>query len=148
MSRQSVHAYLRAHPELRKRVAIAHRQTKIIDHHAPRMLPEVVGPPPCDSDDLPSPGTITPAGRAEFIRLLGEHARDGSSKGCAKALDILAQLHFAPEILAMQAKAKREALEQAGEKSTRRPVVIRVPTRKPNSDVIETELVDPRETRH
>jgi len=149
VSGRSVRNYAAKHAGFRDDLAAARRRSKIISHHAPRMLPAVANPPmgdppPGDPGESASialyPDPCSPAGRRKLFKLLWDHSEDGGSKGCSKALDVLAQLSFAPEILAMQAKAKRDAqLEQAGEKSTR-PVVIRY-DRRPKP-VIEPEIID------
>jgi hypothetical protein len=54
-------------------------------------------------------GAFDTVDRAKFVALLWRHATDETSKGCPKALDILAQLHFAEEILAMKASAARKS---------------------------------------
>ncbi len=157
-SSSAVHRYAKGDDAFRADLAAARRRASVVAHHAPRMLPATANPPPgahCPPTGDPvdiATGDSDPcseAGRGRLYRLLWQHAEDPASKGCPKSLDVLAQIAFAPELIAMQAKAKREALEagQAGQ-DRKRPVVIRVPVKSPGSAVIEAEVVDPRETRH
>ncbi len=105
--------YLASHPEFAAEVSAARRRSEVIAHHAPRALPAKASPdaPANFAPDGTGCASLTPTGRSAFLELLGEHARDPQSKGCSKAIDILAQLHLAPEVLALQAEAKRRALE-------------------------------------
>lgn len=158
VSKTRLSRYLKKHEDFALEVAAARLRCEIVAHHAPRMLPAVAIVPGSDSSaagefgdhEATHEARVTPEGREMFLKLLAEHARDGGSKGCAKALDIIAQLHLAPEILAMQAQAKRDAADadKTGEGSSR-PLVIRAPAaRSGDSAVIEAEVVDPREKRH
>ncbi len=150
-SKSALHRYCKAHPEFRAALDVAKRQAAVVAHHAPRALPAKASPdaPANFAPDGAGCASLTPTGRSAFLELLGEHARDPQSKGCSKAIDILAQLHLAPEVLALQAEAKRRALEaDAADKPSQRPVVIRVPRAPRDSAVIVAEVIKPGETRH
>lgn len=103
----------------------ARAQAEQIAHHAPRMLPAKAARPAAPSSSPETGLELTDASRAEFIELLMKHARDPQSRGCSKALDILAQLHFARELVQMKAEIKRAMSEDTS--GDQRPVVIRVP---------------------
>jgi hypothetical protein len=149
VSGRSARNYAARHEDFRTALDVARRQAKIAAHHGPRLPAQTtksktaevmlgVGPEELDASDPDA-----------FLALVVRHANDGDSRACSKALEILDRWHNAEHYLAVQARAKLEAkkLEQAGEKSTR-PVVVRVPSRRPDSAVIEAELVNPGETRH
>jgi len=144
--------YLKTHPGFADEVAAARHRSEVIAHHAPRMLPAPANPPMGDPGEstttdhrYPAPGS--PDGRAQLFKLLWDHAGNGESRACSKSCDILAQLAFAPELIAMQAKAKREAaqLEQAGEKGApmRTQLVI---VKQDEQRVVDAEVIerDPR----
>jgi hypothetical protein len=131
-----VNAYLKTHEELRDRVAVARRRTVVLETQAANP-PRSLGPALPESSGC---GALTPAGRREFIALLEAHAADGTSKGCSKALDILAQLHFAPELLELKAEARRAETEATA--GDMRPAVIRMPAPSQTPRIIEAEIVD------
>ncbi len=93
-------------------------------------------PDPC----YPEPGS--PEGRVKLVKLLWDHAEDATSRGCTKACDVLSQLAFAPEILAIQAKAKLEAAQlEKDDGVNSRPVVIRGGESRALS-IVEDEVLD------
>jgi len=105
----------------------ARSRAEKVAHHAPRMLPAKA---PASPSSSPRTGLeLTDEDRREFIETLNRHAQDPQSRGCAKALDILAQLHFARDLALLRAEIKRAAADDdAGD---RRPVVIRGPRPRP-----------------
>jgi hypothetical protein len=144
LSRRSISAYLKSHPELAESVAVARRQAKKIEHHAPRMLTragiagELLGDGPGELDA----STIDERGRRNLLELLSRHANDGESRGCSKALHILSEIQFARELLAIKAEARRA--EQDSTAGDQRPAVILVPQVAPPKPTIDAVLVDPQ----
>ena len=140
LTRQTIGAYLRKHPELRADVDAAAYRYRVTAKHAPGMLATTSAPvterAPGDLEPVPQ------VDRAEVLVELWKHAKDPNSRGCSKSLDFLAQLAFAPEILKMRAEAKRAEL--AADAGDRRPLVIRVPeqtTRPAQRQMIDAEVV-------
>jgi hypothetical protein len=136
LSRRSISTYLKAHPELADAVAVARRRHEVLETQA-ASPPRSLGPALPESSGC---GALTPAGRREFIALLEAHAADGTSKGCSKALDILAQLHLAREFLELKAEARRVETEATA--GDMRPAVIRMPAPSQTPRIIEAEIVD------
>jgi len=111
ISPTTVMSYAKAHEDFGAELEAARFRAKAVAHHAPRMLQS---PSPSTTSteqgsDDPDTGALDTVDRAKFVALLWKHATDETSKGCPKALDILAQLHFAEEILAMKASAARKS---------------------------------------
>ena len=107
ISPTTVMNYAKTHEDFGAELEAARFRAKTIAHHAPRMLPAPVSTEQNSGD--PDTGALDTVDRAKFVALLWKHATDETSKGCPKALDILAQLHFAEEILAMKASAARKS---------------------------------------
>lgn len=144
ISDRTVRNYCKANPGFAEELAVLARQHAVTAHHAPRMLSkagaagELLGDGPGEVDA----SALNEVGRAAFMELLSRHANDGDSRGCSKALDILAQLHFARDLLAIKAEAKRaEAEQDAGDT---RPVVLIKPALPAADGVIEAEILDDR----
>ena len=113
ISPTTVMSYAKAHEDFGAELEAARFRAKTVAHHAPRMLPSPSPSPSTVSTEQisgdPDTGALDTVDRAKFVALLWRHANDETSKGCPKALDILAQLHFAEEILAMKASAARKS---------------------------------------
>ena len=107
ISPTTVMSYAKAHEDFGAELEAARFRAKAVAHHGPRMLPAPASTEQ-NSDD-PDTGAFDTVDRAKFVALLWTHATDEASRGCAKALGILADLHFAEEILAMKASAARKS---------------------------------------
>jgi len=131
VSVSSIHRYRRSHEGFARELEAARRQARVIEHHAPRMMVTRAGQS-AEGLDM-STGEVDATQRDAFLALLSRHANDGDSKGCAKALDILAQLHLAREFLDLKAAAKRDAAQLELEGDTSEPLQVRlmVPTAQP-----------------
>ena len=135
VNKRRLSRYLADHEDFAGQVATARRRAEVISTQA-------AAPPPSLGLEGSSCGALTPEGRSAFVALLEEHARDPQSRGCSKALDILAQLHFAQEILRMKAEAKRAETDAGA--GDHRPMIVRVPALPPSREpeVIDAELVE------
>ena len=129
LSRRAISSYLKRHPELAEAVEVERLRHAKIAHHAPGMMASAGDHAPAqdyDDGELEC-GTLTPSGKHAFLQLLSRHANDPQSRGCSKAIHVLAELHFAREMLAIRTEAKRA--EQVSGAGDQRPIVIRVPDR-------------------
>ena len=109
ISPTTVMSYAKPHEDFGAELEAARFRAKTVAHHAPRMLPTPAPARTEQSSDDPDTGAFDTVDRAKLVALLWRHAEDETSKGCPKALDVLAQLHFAEEILAMKASAARKS---------------------------------------
>ena len=131
ITRRTLSSYCKANPGFGLELDAAARRARVIAHHAPAMEARGdVAPPPAELD------LFSEAKRRWFLEQLELHASDPTSRGCAKALDVLAQLHFARDLLALKAEMKRS--EDAGQ-GDRRPLVVWVPV--PVRGAIDAEVV-------
>ena len=83
VNKRRLSRYLADHEDFAGQVATARRRAEVISTQA-------AAPPPSLGLEGSSCGALTPEGRSAFVALLEEHARDPQSRGCSKALDILA----------------------------------------------------------
>jgi len=147
ISRQSIGAYLRTHPDLKLEVDAARRRYETIAHHAPRVLPgtpaRVAGTPARVDVVQGSPeqglAFVRQVDRERLLDTLEMHANDPESRGCAKALHILAELAFAQELIQIRAEAKR--LERESVAGDARPIVVRVPMAAGPDGAIDAEVM-------
>ena len=134
-------SYAKAHEDFGAELEAARFRAKTVAHHAPRMLqspsPSTTSTEQSSGD--PDTGALDTVDRAKFVALLWRHANDETSKGCPKALDILAQLHFAEEILAMKASAARKSAALEAESAPEDKLQVRLMLVAPESKVIDVE---------
>ena len=148
LKRKAVSRRLRDLPELRGRLDVARHRRDVIADTGTRIAPKLApkqAPAPATPPTPVAPGAeceryFTPERSAEFIELLEKHAKDETSKGCAKAIDILAQLHLAPQLIEIRARAKQA--EAGPPVVSSQPVVIALPeVDRPKTRVIDAEVV-------
>jgi len=142
VSLSSIHRRRRSDKDFARELETARRQAEVADHHASRMVTRSGQAAAALDQD---PGETDATQRAGFEALLSRHANDGDSKGCAKALGILAEIHYARLWLDMKADAKRAQLEVDSDASEplqvrlvtqapARPAILDISSREPRND--------------